>query len=263
MESAEDTCAVTLRRQLRALHTTALDRLCFQGMKWIHTVLYKPEPDEIAAVSLEHPGTDGNARTEFFEAESWSESYAKNRGLEAVKTPLVAFTNADTILDKPTLDMTLRLIEHSGFEDFILQGMRWEIPRQATNRLIEGKMSVLQDFSQLASLSVPHAFPKQAIGEWQVTRTQTAWSIGGFDERMVGANAYGGMDTDFHERCRAWNSVVHKIPNGGEIVSRDIPVLHPFHYAERPFSPNNAIRHANLERFIELGTPEALDWRNL
>lgn len=204
---------------------------------------------------IETPEVGGrDARYHFEPAYSWNESLAKNIGLSMVETPLVAFTNADTWITFRTIQRTLDIIDaDAGEKPFILNGYRWEVPRLLTDRAIQGQTL---DLNTIEGLSVPHAYPKLPIGEWQVCKTETARAISGFDERMTGANSYGGMDVDFHERARAW--VLRE--GGVEILSRKIPVLHPHHWAERPASPNTEIGRDNLLRFIQSGETETLRW---
>jgi hypothetical protein len=188
------------------------------------------------------------------ESEIWNESAAKNLGLAEVQTRLVAFTNADTWVSANTVEKTLECVNReAGDKPFILQGYRWEVPRLLTRKVLSGEEVSLE---ALENFSVPHGYPKPPIGEWQVCPVEIARDIGGFDERMTGANSYGGMDTDFHERARA----LCLMRGGVEILTRKIPILHPYHYAERPYSPNRELARENITRFIQEGTEESLRW---
>jgi len=203
---------------------------------------------------LEYPKSK-NLFVHEIERSEWDESRAKNIGLAWVETPLVAFTNADTLISASALYLTLKRCPPGSF---ILQGYRWEIPRLVPVPLDlyagESSRERRHLLAEMIALSVPHAGGKLAMGEWQVCPTELARSIGGFDEGMKG---YGGMDTDFHERARA----AALMAGGVEILTRDIPVLHQYHYAERPRSPNHERRYANITRFLRERTPESLKWQ--
>lgn len=178
----------------------------------------------------------------------WDESRAKNIALDRVETDLVAFTNADMLIYPETIQMTLEVIGNP--DHFILQGYRWEVPRDITRQILNGN-DAWRDRHIIQNLSVPHAGPKLAMGDWQVAYTKDVRSIGGYDERMKG---YGGMDTDLHDRMYALT--------GHDIHTREIPALHLYHYAERPLSPNHALRRETIKQFIKSGSKKDLDWRN-
>lgn len=191
----------------------------------------------------------------------WSESEAKNFGFVLgfdPRRPVIAFTNADTLVTMHTLERTCEVIQdHSRF---VVQGLRWEIPRYATTSILAGELdpAAPADLKLIENLSVPHAYPHNPTGEWQVADFDTVHAISGFDQRMTGpgAQGYGGMDTDFHDRAGCMAEM-----NGGiAMVSRKIPILHLHHYAARPLSANHDRRRMNLEVFAHLGTAEALDW---
>lgn len=194
------------------------------------------------------------------ERDYWSETEAKNIGLDRSSSPLVAFTNADTLVTENTVARTCDVIGEAEY--FVLQGYRWEIPRSVTARILSSELdtTVGSDLDLIENLSIPHAFPHNPTGEWQVAPAELARAVGGFDERMSGpgAKGYGGLDTDFHDRA----ACLAEKRGGGPIVSRKIPILHLHHYAERPLSANHAQRRTNLEVFAHSGAGEALNWRN-
>lgn len=194
------------------------------------------------------------------ESDRWMESRSKNRGLREVKTDWVAFTNADTILHPDVFNRTGEIIGDN--EHFILQGYRWEAPWEISRNILAGAWGwpfKKDEWAALHNLSVPHSFPRNPTGEWQVTTTDIAEAVYGFDERMdgEGAASYGGMDTDFHDRA----GMLAIRRGGAYLLSRRIPVVHFHHHAFRPFNAaNHALRRENLYRFIEEGTEESLVW---
>lgn len=243
----EDSCSLDLREGLIRLHLWFLRET--SRLLGVRTVFvdYGSNPKIRTPTFAE--GSWGT--TIWSPADEWNEPMAKNIGLEAVETPLVAFTNADTWITFRTVRRTLEIIEKdAGDRPFILNGYRWEVPRLITRMALSGGQI---DLNFTEGVSVPHAFPKLPIGEWQVCRTEDARSIGGFDERMRG---YGWMDTDFHERARALVLML----GGVEILNRKIPVLHPHHYAKRPYSDNREIGRKTLLDFISTGETESLRW---
>lgn len=262
--SDQDSCAQDKRiAMFNAHHRSLVKSNRETGVQFLHVITPKVREKLFGKVDLHTTTTDPETGAVFFTCTSlmdkipWNESKFKNKGLASVDTKYVAFTNADTIVLPETIERTIELIP--DHEDVIIQGLRWEVPRQVSRWIMESQSEMTGQFWKVVkNLSIPHAFPKNATGEWQVTSVEVAREIGGFDERMTGANSYGGMDTDFHERCRAY---LLGTSRGKEITSRAIPILHLHHYAERPYSPNNIIRQRNLWRYIESGNVEDLDWR--
>lgn len=185
----------------------------------------------------------------YLDVDYWSESRAKNEALSMVETPLVAFTNADTLVYPETLQRTFEIV--GDYKHFILQGYRWEVPRDVTYQIVSGQCNPWIDRHLIQNLSIPHCGPKLAMGEWQVGSTEDFRKIGGFSEDMLG---YGGMDTDIHDRMYALT--------GREYNTRSIPLLHLYHHAERPLSPNHQLRRERLMKFVYSGDKKDLNWQN-
>lgn len=192
--------------------------------------------------------------------EPWNEPKAKNIGLKLVQTPYTAISNADVLFPPGVLDRTLNALRLNGFpKHFILQGIRWEMPRLLTDMAYSELMKeggVDHSLKMAENLSIPASIPRLATAEWQVFRTEDALAIGGMDERM---NGYGASDSDFHDRMRLY--IMAKFKNlNCEIICRTIPILHGFHYGERPRSPHHDLRKQNILKFIQSGKVEDLRW---
>lgn len=177
---------------------------------------------------------------------------AANIALPHVQTKVFAKTNADVLFSKLMIEKSLRAHEISGGNDhFIMQGYRWEIPRYLTEIIIDGS-----DVSEelLRNLSVPVSVPRLPSSEWQLTVTQDLIEIGGFDEEMGG---YASEDVDMHDRMLLY--LTYKYGRGDyEILCRSIPVLHAFHFANRPYSDSHKMRLNKILKFVGDANVEGL-----
>lgn len=190
----------------------------------------------------------------------WHETKAKNMLLNMVATDYTLLTNADVLITPQAIEKTLNAVKLNGNpKHFVLQGVRWEVPRLLTSAIVEyvhGGDDISDLIGHATRLSIPAAIPRLPTGEWQVFRTEDALAIGGMDERMT---EYGSSDTDLHERLRLY--IIAKYGDlACEIMCRSIPVLHAYHSGARPSSPHKNARAENLAKFIKSGDVKDLKW---
>lgn len=187
----------------------------------------------------------------------FNESVAKNIGLSEVKTPVVVFTNSDVVVWEETIAATIdRLNAKTTPRHFIVNASRWDISKPQTSGLIDGSINVRIEWGSLKNFSIPAMSGQNAMGDWQVCLTEDAREIGGWDEMMTGN---GGAEVDFHERMRA--CVFSKNQTSvGEIFTRAIPALRLYHTAPQIDPYNHSKRLENMQRFLQSGTVESLNW---